>query len=134
LVVCAEGPASPVPMNRVHISRRACARVITRARAREGEDPPTSGGSLELAFGHFGEEAKATMPVDSPALVSLAALLGQRGADPESIAKRGVGSLFIEPVAVRAKARQTVALAIAGLLAWSVSGIDGGDGVEVIGV
>ncbi len=74
------------------------------------------------------------MLVDSPALVSLAALLGQRGADTESIAKRGVGSLFIEPVAVRAKARQTVALAIAGLLAWSVSGIDGGDGVEVIGV
>jgi hypothetical protein len=40
LVVCAERPAVPVPMNRVHISRRACARVITRARAREGAGSP----------------------------------------------------------------------------------------------
>ena len=50
-------------MNRVHISRRACARVITRARAREGEDPPTSGGSLILALGFSGQKPAAALLV-----------------------------------------------------------------------
>ena len=40
-------------MNRVHISRRACTRVITPTRAREGEDPPTAGCSLLLIFPVF---------------------------------------------------------------------------------
>ena len=40
-------------MNRVHISRRAYARVITRAHAREGEDQPTAGCSLLLIFPVF---------------------------------------------------------------------------------
>ena len=74
-------------MNRVHISRRACARVITRTRAREGEDPPTAGCSLLLIFPVFaglpaGVVVKAADLLRHPAVgvvVEISDLLG-RGA------------------------------------------------------
>ena len=79
-------------MNRVHISRRACARVITRARAREGEDPPTSGGSRILALGHFGEEPEAdrVVSMNAQAAETVPPLPGDLATTPEGVARGAV--------------------------------------------
>jgi hypothetical protein len=119
--------------NVAHISRRACARVITRTRTRGR--PAAAGGSLELAFGHFGEEPRAAVPVRAEPAKAVAPLANDARAGIESFAQRGVSDL-VSIRAVSESLRRKLAALFAKPCRFGEhgAGVDGNDEVEVIGV
>ena len=124
-------------MNRVHISRHACARVITRTRAREGKDPPTTGGSLILALGHLGEEPEAdgVVSVDPEAAETVSPLPGDLATTPEGVARGAVRLLaYFEAVCFVFRREFAAPLPIPCLFGQREVGVDGGGVVEVVGV
>jgi hypothetical protein len=136
LVVCTERPASLERMNRVHISRRACARMITRTRAREGKDPPLVGRSLILAFGHLGErpESDGVVFVDAEAAEAVAPPACDPATRPEGVAW-GAVRLLARSEAVYFVFRRELAepFAVSRFFGQRESGINGVDGLKVVG-
>jgi hypothetical protein len=135
LVVCAERLAGLGRMNRVHISRRACARVITRTRAREAEDPPTSGGSLILALGFSGQKPAAALLVWPQSTEAITPVTSDTRPRLQGIAYGAVGFLAGGEADCFVFRREFAApFPIPRLFGRREVGVDGSGVVEVVGV
>ncbi len=106
-------------------------------RAREEEDPPTSGGSLTLALGHLGEEPEAgrVIFVDAEAAEAVSPLTRNLATRPQGVA-RGAVRLLARAEAVCFVFRRELAAPFPGPRRFGQNGAGGGgnDEVEVIGV